>query len=233
MAFELKPEQVTDYLQEIKTSQRIVELDGEVLVFKNPTVEDNQQARVVQVQVLNTLLNQGVPSKMDLRKQLVNRLKENGKDPELLEKRNEIYQRVAEKMQNMDEAVAPEAITNPAHFVQFVKDSLTDLTPQEMQMLEQFTDVDQLESELMANSAEAIADAEKQLFLMHRCIFTAKGERYWNEYDDIRAYDNSSLINSITEEFQRFLMGLPMVFEMKLPEPKTPEDSELKKSQAP
>lgn len=215
---ELTQEQLTDFLEEIKTSQRIIAIGVNIVVVCKPTAKTKNDSKIVYSKILTHLLADGVPSKAECRKLLLEKIKASGKDPRVLENREAISRKIVDSLQNLNEELAPEALMHPQGLIQLIHKTTAVLTSEERAQMEELAELEELEVSLMTNAAEVLAAAERDLFLLQRCILKADGTPYWPTDESIHAETDLDFLTRVQEEFQRFLMGLPLLFEATIPE---------------
>ena len=176
----LKPEQVTDFLREIKTGERIVNIADDqgvdhVLVFKKMSRALETQVRVVYVNMYQNYLKLGVPTRVDARKTFLSLIESKGIDPETFEeKRQAIQKKLVENLsERTDEANVQNMMQNTEALVQALAQNIKKLNPEETAFLNTISDTEQLEISIMSNCAETMAESDAQLFLMSQTIMTA------------------------------------------------------------
>ncbi len=220
MVMLLDTEQITEYLTEIQERCRIIQVDNTVYVLKYPTEQTMNEGRILYAQLLAQLLTQGVPTRAEMRNLLIKALKAAGKDPEILERRQALMQKLADSLQEtiQQEEVA-KAASNVVDFMSIVDRAMVKLTQEDKQLMAQAADVEELELGLMGNCAEAISATQRDLYILSRCVYTAKNKNVWPDFDSINNEQDLAMLSDVADEFQRYLSGLPLVYEVELPSP--------------
>lgn len=220
MPVTMDPEQMTEYLAEIQDRARIVEIDGEIFVLKHPTEQILNDGRLIYAKLLAEYLQQGIPSRAEMRALLIKTITASGKDPAILDKRQSLMQKLADGLQ---EAVSQEAVvkaaTNVVDFMNVVDQAMTKLSAEDRQLMAQAADVEELELGLMGNCAEALSATHRDLYILSRCAYTKHGKLLWTNFDDIHQEQNLALLSDLADEFQRYLAGMPMIYEVIVPSP--------------
>ncbi len=218
MGMKLEMEQITEYLTEIQERCRIISVDSKIYVLKHPTEQILNEGRVMYAQLLADLLQQGVPSRAEMRALLVKSIKASGKDPEILDKRQALMQKLADSLQEtISQEEVAKAATNVVDFMSVVDRAMVKLSNEDRQLMAQAADVEDLELSLMGNCTEAIAATQRDLYILSRCVHTAKGKVLWDSFDAINSEQDLAMLSDIADEFQRYLSGLPLIYEVDLP----------------
>lgn len=218
MAVELSKDQVTEYMQEIKDRSRFVAIGDSIIVLQRPTNKIKTDARIVYAKTLTFMLKEGIPCRADMRVILKDKIVDSGKDPMILERREAIAKKLVESLSDLDEALAPEALLHPKGLLNLINKTTAKLTQEERQQMEELAAMEDLETALLSNSAEVLAAAERDLYLLHRCVFTDDGRQLWPDFDALHNEFDTEFTAKVQEEFQRFMIGLPMLFEVVMPE---------------
>lgn len=100
----LTPEQMTDFIREIKTGDRIVSIRGDeedrIVILKKATKQNDTDARVYYASLYSHLLKAGVPTRAEARKDFLMRLKNVGVDTDEYEaRRDAIQEKIAKQLQ--------------------------------------------------------------------------------------------------------------------------------------
>lgn len=220
----LKPEQVTDFLRELKTGERIVSIADEqgtdhILVFKKMSRALEVNTRIVYTRMYQTYIKAGVPTRSDARKTFLSLMESNGVDPDTFEdKRQAIQKKLVENLtERTDESTAQNIVQNTEALVQALTQNIKRLTPDEMALLNVISENEQLEVSILSNCAEAMAESDAQLFLMTQTIFKEDGQPLWKDFNEATAETDLVFLSRIREEYQRYLQGTPLFFQVNLP----------------
>lgn len=220
MPVSMTPEQMTEYMAEIQERVRIVNIDEDIYVLKYPTELIMNDGRIMYARILSELLKQQVPSRAEMRNLLITSITAAGKDPTILDKRQALMQKLADSLQEtVSQDVVAKAATNVVDFMGIVDRAMGKLSNEDRQLMAQAADVEELELGLMGNCAEALAATHRDLYILARCVYTAYGKPFWANLDAIQAEQNLALLSDLSDEFQRYLSGLPLVYEVVLPAP--------------
>ncbi len=220
MAIVLEPEQVTDYMAEIRGNNRFVSIANEIYIIKHPSEGIMNEGRLVYTQSLMACINAGVPTKAVMRTQLIEAIKASGKDPEILTKRQGLMQRMADTLKDtIPQQTVAGAATSLPDFAIAIENAFSKVSMEDRELMQQAADIEELEIGMMSNCAEALAATHRDLFLLHRCTFKSDGSPVWDSYETLQDEQDLALIGDLADEFQRFVTGLPMVYEVVLPTP--------------
>ena len=227
MALKLDSSDVTEFLMEIKSGQRVVNINDIILVINIPNEEVKMGAKIVYSKLLAAHLKNGVPSKAVAKQMLKEQVKQMGLDENLLEKRDKIWTQLQKTLNEQ----SPDAIANAATSIDALKDliqktSISIMTTDNMLVLDQISDIEQLENSVMSTCAEALAAAEQDLFILQQCVLDTNGEYYWKTFEAIHAETDAALLIEVKSELVRFTQGYPSVFEMVVPKPEDFEKNE-------
>lgn len=221
MPVTLEPEQLTEYMSEIRGKHRFVFINNKIFVLKYPTEGLMNEGRLVYTQSLMTCIESKIPTRAVMRTQLLAAIKASGKDPDILVKRQGLMQRLADSLKDtIPQDMVLKATTSLPDFTSVVERAFTKLSMEDRELMQQAADIEELEIGMMGNCAEAIAATHRDLFILHKCVFTDKGVQVWIDYEAIQNEQDLALIGDISDEFQRYLSGLPMVYEAVLATPK-------------
>lgn len=220
----LEQEQMTDYIRELKTGDRILSIMGDegknrVVVFKKPTRQNEMDARVFYASLYNNLLESGVPTRAEARKKFLLKLAETGVDTDTYEqKRDEIHTKIAQQLQeNMDEAQAKDVLTSMPSMLRVLDQSLKTMSKDEMTMLRTMADVEAMEQQMLSNCAEVIAESEAALYAISQIAHNPDGSFVWPTVDDMNNETDASFILRLREEYTRWKQGFPLLFEVITP----------------
>lgn len=220
----LEPEQMTEYIRELKTGDRILSVMGDegnnrVVIFKKPTRQNEMDSRVFYASLYNSLLESGVPTRAEARKKFLVKLSETGVDSaEYEQKRDEIHTKIAQQLQdNVDETQAKDVLTNLPSMLRVLDQSLKTMSKDEMTLLRTMADVEAMEQQMLSNCAEVIAESEAALFAIAQIAHNPDGTLVWPTVDDMNNETDASFILRLREEYTRWRQGFPLLFEVVAP----------------
>lgn len=220
MAVTLEPEQVTDYMAEVRGNTRFVSINNTIYILRHPTEGIMNEGRLVYTQSLMACINAGVPTKAVMRTQLIEAIKASGKDPEILTKRQGLMQRLADNLKDtVPQQTVAGAATSLPDFAIAIEQAFSKVSMEDRELMQQAADIEELEIGMMSNCAEALAATHRDLFILYRCVFKKDGTLLWDSYDALQEEQDLALIGDLADEFQRYITGLPMVYEVVLPTP--------------
>lgn len=220
----LTPDQVTDFLSEIKTGERVVSIADEegnehILVFKKMSRALEVNTRIVYTRMYQTYLKSGIPTRAEARKTFLSVMESSGIDPATFdEKRQAIQKKLAEHLtERADEVNAKDIASSTEVLVKAISQNLRNLTQDEMALLNVVAENEQLEASILANCAETMAEADAQLYLMSETIFKDDGTKLWKDFDTATSETDLTFLARLREEYQRFIQGYPLFFQVSLP----------------
>lgn len=220
----LEPDQMTEYLRELKTGDRVLSVTGDegkrrIVVFKKPTRQNDMDTRVFYASLYSSLLDSGVPTRAEARKKFLLRLAETGVDTATYEqKRDEIHAKIAQHLQeNMDEEQAKDVLTGLPAMLKVLDQTMKVMSKDEQTLLRTMADVEAMEQQMMANCAEVIAESESALFGVAQIAHNPDGSLIWPTVDDMNQETDASLILRVREEYTRWRQGFPLLFEVTVP----------------
>jgi len=219
MPLELTKEEMTDFLREIKTGRRIVTLKEKILVLQLPSMQIMNEASVIFSKVLMSLLENGVPSRAKSQQMLKDQIKSMGTDSDILQKRDKVLQQIQEAIteSNGEEIIA--AAKTAADLSRLVTAATNKvLNVESASVLEQAASWEYMEMELISNCAEAKAEGERDLYILHKCTLTSEGKQLWPDFDAIHDETDIDLIQQVQSELLRLKQGMPSAFEMVIPQ---------------
>lgn len=230
----LDPEQMTEFIRELRTGDRILSIKGDegdhkVVVLKKPTKQNDLDARIFYSALYTSLLKNGVPTRAEARQEFMLRLKNTGIDTADYERRkNEIQAKLADRLsKEMDEEKAEEVLESLPELMKALDRNLKTLNKDELELLHVMADNEAMEAQIMSNCAEAIADAEAQMFLMAQIAYNSDGTLVWPDAETLSNETDLTFLLRMREEFARYRNGFPLLFEIAVP---TPEDLSPKES---
>lgn len=211
----LDPEQSTEFMAEISSNTRFINVEESLFILKQPTERIVSSGRLVYAKTLTTLLKEGVPSRSEMRTLLIKKIKDAGKDPAILDARAGLMERIAKALQTeLPAGSAENLVTNIGSLSTLVTQAFSRLSAEDQHLCAQLADHEELEAALMSNCAEAIAATERDLFILSECVFKETGEPLWASHSDMAQETRLAFVQTISEEFQRFVLGLPLLFEL-------------------
>lgn len=220
----LEPEQMTEYIRELKTGDRILDIMGDegtsrVVVFKKPTRQNDMDTRVYYASLYNSLIEAKVPTRAEARKKFLLKLSEVGVDSADYEKkRDEIHTKIAQQLQeNVDEEQAMDVLTNIPSMLRVLDQSLKTMSKDEMTLLRTMADVEAMEQQMMSNCAEVIAESEAALFGIAQIAHNPDGSLIWPSVDAMNQETDASFVLRLREEYTRWKQGFPLMFEVIVP----------------
>lgn len=230
----LEPEQMTEFIRELKTGDRVLSVKGDdsehkIVVLKKPTKQHDLNARIFYSALYTNLLKNGVPTRAEARQEFLTRLKNTGVDTTDYEKRkNDIQAKLADKLaKEMDEEKAETVLESLPELMKALDRNLKTLDKDELELLHVMADNEAMEAQIMSNCAEAIADAEAQMFMMAQITYNNEGKLMWPTPDDMANETDLTFLLRMREEFTRYRNGFPLLFEITIP---TAEDLSPKES---
>lgn len=222
----LEPEQVTEFMSELRTGERVVSITDEqgrdhILVFRKISRALDVNMRIVYTRMYQTYLKAGVPTRADARKTFMSLLDPKTIDPNTFEeKRQAIQKKLIENLaERTDEAKAKNISQSAEALVQTMTQNLRTLSPDEMALLNVIAENEQLEASIMANCAETMAEADAQLYLMSQTVFNSDGTPLWADFNEAANETDLVFLTRLREEHLRFLQGYPLFFQVTLPTP--------------
>lgn len=220
----LEPEQMTAYLNELKTGDRVLSVMGDegknrVVIFKKPTRQNDMDTKVFYAALYNSLLESGVPTRAEARKKFLLRLADTGVDTAAYEqKRDEIHAKIAQHLQeNMDEEQAKDVLTGLPAMLKVLDQTMKVMSKDEQTLLRTMADVEAMEQQMMSNCAEVIAESEAALFGVAQIAHNPDGSLVWPTVEAMNQETDASFILRIREEYSRWRQGFPLLFEVKVP----------------
>lgn len=187
-----------ELMTEIKTGRRVFDTDKYGLVqIRFPRVEENRLADWEYSKVLMQAIKDGIPTNKQMGK-VIEDLGLWGKEEEEkietlseeIEKQVTILSKMSEGSKNADK----------------VQDKIAELR-------QQIFELQQERQRLYNNTAESKADESKMSFLIYKCSeFAETGKSVWKTYDDFKAEDDQTAVNTIVYQFLTFINGLPSDF---------------------
>lgn len=222
----LEPDQVTEFISEIRTGERVLSIADEqgvdhILVFRKMSRAMEVNMRIIYTRMYQTYLKAGIPTRMDARKTFLSLMESNGVDPNTYEdKKTAIQKKLIENLsERADEANAQNIAKSAEVLVQTMTQNLRNLTPDEMALLNVLAENEQLEASIMSNCAETMAEADAQLYLMSETVFKSDGTKLWKDFDEATQETDLVFLTRLREEYQRFLQGYPLFFQVNVPSP--------------
>lgn len=219
----LTSDQMTEFLKELKTGDRIISVRGDedtrVVVFKKATKQNDTDARVYYASLYSHLLKAGVPTRAEARKDFLMRLKNVGIDTDEYEaRRDAIQEKIAKQLQEtVSEEQAQDVLQGLPELMRVLDQNLKTLDKDEMSLLHTMADNEAMEAQIMTNCAEAMAEAETQLFLLAQVAYNPDGSLVWPTYDDMNKETDLTFVLRLREEYTRYRNGFPLLFEVVLP----------------
>lgn len=219
----LTPEQMTDFIREIKTGDRIVSIRGDetdrIVILKKATKQNDTDARVYYASLYSHLLKAGVPTRAEARKDFLMRLKNVGIDTDEYEaRRDAIQEKIAKQLQEtVTEEQAQDVLQGLPELMRVLDQNLKTLDKDEMALLHTMADNEAMEAQIMTNCAEAMAEAEAQLFLLAQVAHNPDGSLVWPDYEAMNNETDLTFVLRLREEFTRYRNGFPMLFEVVIP----------------
>lgn len=211
----LDTEQATEFMAEISSNTRFISVEDALYILKQPTERIVSSGRLVYAKTLTTLLKEGVPSRSEMRSILIQKIKESGKDPAILDARAGLMERIAKALQSeLPSGSAENLVTSINSLSSLVTQAFSRLSSEDQHLCAQLADHEELEAALMGNCAEAIAASERDLFILSECVFTENGAPLWADHAAMAQETRLAFVQTISEEFQRFVLGLPLLFEV-------------------
>lgn len=222
----LEPDQVTEFMQEIRTGERVVSIADEqgaerILVFRKVSRALDVNMRIVYTRMYQTYLKAGVPTRADARKTFLSLLDPKTINPDTFEEKRQAIQKklVQNLADHTDESTANNLAQNAEALVKTMSQNLRTLSPDEMALLNVIAENEQLEASIMANCAETMAEADAQLYLMSQTVFNGDGTPLWPDFNAATAETDLVFLTRLREEYLRFLQGYPLFFQVQLPSP--------------
>lgn len=230
----LSQEQMTEFIRELRTGDRILSVKGDegdykIVILKKPTKQNDLDARIFYSALYSNLLKNGIPTRAEARQEFLIRLKNTGVNVEEYEKRkDDIQAKLAEHLsKEMDEEQADKILESLPELMKALDRNLRTLDKDELALLHTMADNEAMEAQIMSNCAEAIADAETQMFLMAQIAYDKDGKLIWPDPDSLSNETDLTFLLRMREEFARYRNGFPLLFEVVVP---TQEDLSPKES---
>lgn len=230
----LSQEQMTEFIRELRTGDRILSVKGDegdykIVILKKPTKQNDLDARIFYSALYSNLLKNGIPTRAEARQEFLIRLKNTGVNVEEYEKRkDDIQAKLAEHLsKEMDEEQADKILESLPELMKALDRNLRTLDKDELALLHTMADNEAMEAQIMSNCAEAIADAETQMFLMAQIAYDKDGKLVWPDPDSLSNETDLTFLLRMREEFARYRNGFPLLFEVVVP---TQEDLSPKES---
>jgi len=230
----LSQEQMTEFIRELRTGDRILSVKGDegdykIVILKKPTKQNDLDARIFYSALYSNLLKNGIPTRAEARQEFLLRLKNTGVNVEEYEKRkDDIQAKLAEHLsKEMDEEQADKILESLPELMKALDRNLRTLDKDELALLHTMADNEAMEAQIMSNCAEAIADAETQMFLMAQIAYDKDGKLVWPDPDSLSNETDLTFLLRMREEFARYRNGFPLLFEVVVP---TQEDLSPKES---
>lgn len=220
----LDPEKMTDFIRELRTGERILSVKGDdgeprIVVLKKPSKQNDLDARIFYSALYNSLLKNGVPTRAEARQEFLLRLKNSGIDTADYEKRKmDIQSKLADQLaKNMDEERAEDVLSSLPELMKALDRNLKTLSKEELELLHIMADNEAMEAQIMSNCAEAIADAETQMFLLAQTAYDRNGSLMWPTPESLAEETDLTFLLRMREEFTRYRNGFPLLFEIAVP----------------
>lgn len=219
----LTQEQMTDFIREVKTGDRIVSIRGDetdrIVILKKATKQNDTDARVYYAALYSHLLKAGVPTRAEARKDFLMRLKNVGVDTDEYEaRRDAIQEKIAKQLQEtVSEEQAQDVLQGLPELMRVLDQNLKTLDKDEMALLHTMADNEAMEAQIMTNCAEAMAEAETQLFLLAQIAHNPDGSLVWEDHEALNKETDLTFVLRLREEFTRYRNGFPMLFEVAVP----------------
>jgi len=220
----LTQEQMTEFIRELRTGDRILSVKGDegnyrLVILKKPTKQNELDARVFYSALYSSLLKNGIPTRAEARQEFLLRLKNTGINTEDYEKRkDEIQSKLAEHLsKEMDEEQADKVLESLPELLKALDRNLRTLDKDELELLHIMADNEAMEAQIMSNCAEAIADAETQMFFMAQIAYNSDGTLVWPNPDALANETDLTFLLRMREEFTRYRNGFPLLFEVVVP----------------
>lgn len=235
MAVTLSMEQRTEYLTEISTGKRVIVYNGEPFVLTHPTQQDMTDGRIIYAQFYAEYrkMNPPIPTRVEARGILNKAISDAGRDPTVLERRQAVLQSAAIRMQEkLPQERISEYLQSPNGLMLAFNEFMDALTEDERQVVAELQDQTQMEEEIMSNCAEAMAEEQRDMYLLTHCVLDKHGKKVWNEYSDIMQETDINRIIFFRTQLSLFWSGTPSQYEVEF-EKQLEVISELKKDGAP
>lgn len=214
MPITIPDETRTDYLEEIVTGKRIVVYNDIPYVLLHPTQEQLLSAKVCYTQAFTEYRKMKMPTRMEARITLSQALQDAGKDPGIIERRENMMKSIGVRI---NETIAQEKIQDylksPHGLEKAFNEFMDVMTEDERSVLMEAAEQAQLQETILSNTAEALAEQQKDMFLLTCCIRDSKGHPIWPTYDMICMDTNSDRILFFREQLALFWGGQPSQFE--------------------
>jgi len=235
MSVTLGYEERTEYLAEITSGKRIVVYDGEPYALSFPTQRDVIDGRIIYTQFFNTFrkLEPPVPTRMEARVTLTKAIADAGRDPEVIERRAAVLSDIGKKMQeHLPQERLGEYLQTPNGIMLIFNQFLDKLTDDERNVVMELQEQTRMEEEIMTNCAEAMAEEQRDLFLISRCLVDKDGKQVWDDYEKVMNEENIDKILFFRGQLALYWAGTPSQYEV-IFEEHAEVVGELKKDTAP
>jgi len=191
---ELTLEEVERYIEEIATRQRLVEIDGHILIFKQPSIKLLQYAKFLHDKEYKEALNEGFLSKEDIKK--------------ILEERNIISDEDKVRLAKLyNQLEAQRVLLSKTTKVKANQDRIKKV----IRRLEQdIAEIENKEKIKLSMSADIKAEEFKLLYLCWVSTYVYEsGELYWPTFEDFLEERDLVFRQNVLNEFVSFQNGLP------------------------
>lgn len=189
---ELKSEEVERYLTRIFTGQELVELDGELFIFKQPDNNMRAQADLIYDKAYKRAVNDGMLPIKDLEKLIRDRGLFSKEDEEKLEEL-----RTQRRAQEVILSKTTKVRANQDRILKIINDLNLKISELEYKMTSKLT-----------MAAESKAEEERALYLCWCCVFDENGVRYWDTFEGLLKEKNLNFRDSILMRFLKFKSGI-------------------------
>jgi len=189
---DLKSEEVERYLNRIFTGTELFNLEGRLLVFKQPSNEIKAQADLIYDKALKRGIDSGLLSMSDLE--------------ELIKKRNLFSQEDNDKLEelrarkNAQEIILSKTTRVPAK-QERLKTIIADID-------EQIQELEYKRVSKLTMSADSKAEEERALYVCWACVTDEDGNKCWTTFEDLLKEKNIQFRDTVLINFLKFKSGI-------------------------
>ncbi|RLI54204.1 MAG: hypothetical protein DRP09_13720 [Candidatus Thorarchaeota archaeon] len=191
---ELNIDEIERYIEEITTRQRLIEIDGELLFFKQPTVLLLQRARFIRDREYRKALNDGFLSKEDIKK--------------VLEERNIISDKDKAKLTKLySQLEAQKVLLAKTTKVKANQDRIKKVIAK---LENDIAEIENKEKSKLSMSADVKAEESKIIYLCWSCTYSYESnELYWPTLNSFLEERRLGFRQKVLNEFIVFHNGFP------------------------
>lgn len=189
---DLKADEVERYLNRIFTGTELFNLDGRLLIFKQPSNEVKAKADLIYDKAYKRAIDSGMLSLADLE--------------ELIRKRNLFTEDDQDKLDELySQRRAQEAILSKTTQIKARQDRLKDIISK---IDEKIQELEYKRTSKLVMSAESKAEEERVLYICWECVLDDDGKKCWDTFESLLKEKDLNFRDAVLIKFLKFKAGL-------------------------